>query len=103
MNGIVLSKEEVLALMADADAGLSLEIDLSNQIIKRGSGNSNTIPFTVDPFRKHCLLNGLDDIGLTLQKVEQINTFERTRSVQYPWLDYASQVPPVGTSKVLSN
>jgi 3-isopropylmalate/(R)-2-methylmalate dehydratase small subunit len=44
------------------------------------------IPFEVDPFRKHCLLNGLDDIGLTLQHAEQIRAFEQQYYQQSPWL-----------------
>lgn len=47
----------------------------------------------VDAFRKHCLINGLDDIGLTLQKVEYITAFEKSRSIKTPWLDGAGYVP----------
>jgi len=45
----------------------------------------------MDPFRKHCLLNGLDDIGLTMQKVEKIAQFEKQRALTQPWLDNAAQ------------
>jgi 3-isopropylmalate dehydratase small subunit len=48
--------------------------------------NQETIPFTVDEFRKECLLNGLDDISLTLQKAEQIGDFERQQQESLPWL-----------------
>lgn len=95
---IVLPNDQVLALMADADAGKSLDIDLFSQSIKRADGSS--IQFDVDAFRKHCLINGLDDIGLTLQKVDQIGKFEKVRSAVTPWLDYASQAAPVEGSKV---
>jgi 3-isopropylmalate dehydratase len=68
MLPIVLPKDTVRELMADCDAGLELEVDLPNQLIKRASGGAD-VPFDIDPFRKHCLVNGLDDIGLTLEKV----------------------------------
>jgi 3-isopropylmalate dehydratase len=73
--------------MADADAGGELEVDLEKQVVVRPDGAE--IAFDVDPFRKNCLLNGLDDIGLTLQKKDKIATFEESRSVSYPWLDGA--------------
>ena len=69
MNGLLpirLPFEDVRALMADAEAEKTLKVDLEAQVITRASGE--TISFDVDAFRKHCLVNGLDDIGLTLQK-----------------------------------
>ena len=54
------------ALMSDAEAGAELEIDLPAQVIRRPGGSE--ITFDVDPFRKNCLIHGLDDIGLTLQR-----------------------------------
>jgi 3-isopropylmalate/(R)-2-methylmalate dehydratase small subunit len=64
--------------------GYQLEIDLENQkVIKR---NGESFDFEVDTFRKHCLLNGLDDIGLTLQHRADIKTFEEKYQAQYPWL-----------------
>lgn len=48
----------------------------------------------VDPFRKHCLINGLDDIGLTMEKMDEIRAFEATRSEKYPWLDGATTRVP---------
>lgn len=54
-------------------------------------GSLVELSFEIDPFRKHCLLNGLDDIGLTMQKAEKISIFEESRSTSYPWLDNASQ------------
>ena len=60
--------------MADADAGHHLEVDLPSQRVIRHDGSS--FVFEVDAFRKHCLLNGLDDIGLTLQKMDAIRNFE---------------------------
>jgi len=67
-----------------AQEGLELTIDLENQKIIKADGDA--IPFEVDAFRKHCLLNGLDDIGLTLQDSDQIKAYEKKRSAQAPWL-----------------
>lgn len=67
-----------------AEEGYELTVDLAaQQIIKP---NGETIAFEVDQFRKHCLLNGLDDIGLTLQHAEEIKTFEANRKQTKPWL-----------------
>ena len=87
MLPIKLPEAQVRELMADADAGGELEVDLAEQVIKRPDGSE--IAFDVDPFRKNCLLNGLDDIGLTLQKADKIGAFEETRSKEFPWLDGA--------------
>jgi 3-isopropylmalate dehydratase len=89
MLPIVVSRENLDALMADADAGKTLDIDLETQSINRADGSKVT--FLIDAFRKHCLLNGLDDIGLTMQKSDKIASFEKTRSTLSPWLDNASQ------------
>jgi hypothetical protein len=69
-----LPTPQVMELMSDADAGHQLEVDLPSQTVIRQDGSS--FAFEVDAFRKHCLLNGLDDIGLTLQKMDQIRAFE---------------------------
>ena len=66
-----------------------MDVSLPDQVIRRENGES--IPFNIDPFRKHCLLNGLDDIGLTMQKVDKIEQFEKARAQTQPWLDNASQ------------
>jgi 3-isopropylmalate dehydratase len=87
MLPIVLDEPTVNALMADANAEQELEIDLPNQVIIRTNGEK--IPFEVDAFRKHCLINGLDDIGLTMQQDADISSFEATRSERYPWLNGA--------------
>lgn len=88
-NGLLLiklSKEQVDTLMEDAELGgnARLTVDLENQEIVRPNGER--IPFDVDPFRKHCLLEGLDDIGLTFQKRDQIDTFEESDKTQRPWI-----------------
>ncbi len=64
--------------------GYTLEVDLEQQQISTPDGQ--TFAFDVDAFRKHCLLNGLDDIGLTLQHVEEIKTYEQQRKTAQPWL-----------------
>ena len=82
---IVLPQADVDKLMEDAERGANatITIDLESQTIKGPDGG--TIRFDVDPFRKHCLLNGLDDIGLTLQKADKIKAFEDKISREQPW------------------
>jgi 3-isopropylmalate/(R)-2-methylmalate dehydratase small subunit len=83
---IVLYEKKVddLFALATLDQALSLGVDLQTQeLIKTGG---ERIAFEVDPFRKHCLLNGLDDIGLTLQHVDQIKVYEAQRKGSAPWL-----------------
>ncbi len=82
---IVLDETIVDGLFKDVTAqeGLELTIDLENQKIIKADGDAI---FEVDAFRKHCLLNGLDDIGLTLQDSDQIKAYEKKRSAQAPWL-----------------
>ncbi|MGH6794055.1 MAG: 3-isopropylmalate dehydratase small subunit, partial [Methylocella sp.] len=65
-------------------ANATLSIDLESQEIRGPDGG--VISFDVDPFRKHCLLNGLDDIGLTLQKATKIEAFEATAAAERGWL-----------------
>ena len=60
-------------------------IDLGAQTVAYPDG-SQVFAFEVDAFRKHCLLNGLDDIGLTLQHVEEVKAFEAKRRIEQPWL-----------------
>ena len=69
--------------------GYRLVVDLERQCITTPSGNE--IPFEIDTFRRHCLMNGLDDIGLTLQHREEIIAFERRRLADRPWLTYNLQ------------
>ena len=88
-NGILpikVSKDELDALMADArdKENPELTIDLERQQIKRPNGA--VISFDLDPFRKECLLGGLDDIGLTLKKVDAISAFEEKQRQSEPWL-----------------
>ncbi|AZO78605.1 MULTISPECIES: 3-isopropylmalate dehydratase small subunit [unclassified Bosea (in: a-proteobacteria)] len=73
---IVVSQEDLDKLFDDADRGsnATLTVDLQNQSIKGPDGG--TVTFEIDPFRKHCLLNGLDDIGLTMEKSTKIDAYE---------------------------
>ena len=73
-------------LHAEAAAGRELEIDLPAQVI-RDAGGTALCGFDVEPFRKHCLVGGLDDIGLTMQVEDKIAAFERKMSAETPWLD----------------
>ncbi|MBF9029478.1 3-isopropylmalate dehydratase small subunit [Rhodobacterales bacterium HKCCE3408] len=83
---IVLPQEDVDKLMDDAERGANavITVDLENQVITGPDGGS--ISFEVDSFRKHCLLNGLDDIGLTMEKAAAIDTFEASASQARPWV-----------------
>ncbi|RDL45974.1 3-isopropylmalate dehydratase small subunit [Marinomonas piezotolerans] len=83
---IVLKEEEVDQLFKEVEAneGYELTVDLANQKVKTPSGME--FEFEVDAFRKHCLLNGLDDIGLTLQESDSIKAYEEKRMKQAPWL-----------------
>jgi 3-isopropylmalate/(R)-2-methylmalate dehydratase small subunit len=88
-NGILpvkLPQEEVDKLMDDARKGANaiVTIDLEKQEITRPDGEK--ILFEIDAFRKHCLVNGLDDIGLTMQKSAAIDGFEAKRKTVQPWL-----------------
>ena len=88
-NGILpiaLPQEEVDLLMADAENGANarMTVDLESQTITRPDGSM--ISFEVDAFKRHCLLNGLDDIGLTMEKAAAIDAFETAASTQRPWV-----------------
>ena len=88
-NGVLpikLPQEDVDKLMDDANRGANaiISIDLEKQEIRGPDGGC--IKFDIDPFRKHCLLNGLDDIGLTQQKSAAIESFEHKAKVSQPWL-----------------
>lgn len=82
---IVLTEAEVDALFVAcyANEGFALTVDLQNQTITAGDVN---YAFSVDEFRKHCLLNGLDDIGLTLEDAQAIKDYEQLREKTSPWL-----------------
>ena len=87
---IVLPKEQVEALLDDARNGANarVTVDLQAQTITRPDGS--TLPFDVDQAKKHLLLNGLDDIGLTLQKAQSIDSHEDRLRQSQPWLFQAA-------------
>ena len=87
-NGILLiklGKEDVDKLMESAERGANstISVDLDAQEITGPDGN--TMRFDINPFKKHCLLNGLDDIGLTIEKEDKINAFEKKQKITQPW------------------
>ena len=88
-NGILpvrVSPEDLPKLMDDAQRGANatLTIDLENQEIRGPDGGM--VKFEIDPFRKHCLMEGLDDIGLTLVEAPAIDSFEKMAATARPWL-----------------
>ena len=87
-NGIlpvVLPQDQVDILTKDAGKGANsiIEVDLENQTITSSDGE--VFGFEVDPFKKHCLLNGLDDIGLTMEKEDKITAYESKAAQMFPW------------------
>lgn len=88
-NGILpitLPQEAVDVLMDDARKGANarMTVDLENQTVSTSDGQE--FHFEIDPFRKHCLLNGLDDIGLTMEKAESIDSYEAQMEQARPWV-----------------
>ena len=83
---IVLAEDIVSQLFADmyAQEGFELTVDLPSQKVMTNDGRS--FAFEVDDFRKHCLLNGLDDIGITLQDADKIKQYEDKKRMEQPWL-----------------
>ncbi len=85
-NGILpiaLPKEQVATLMETAAHGGAISVDLDKQQVSAGN---HQFSFDVQPFRKHCLMHGLDDIGLTLQKTDNIGAYEAKQKQLTPWL-----------------
>jgi 3-isopropylmalate/(R)-2-methylmalate dehydratase small subunit len=83
---IKVSPEDLEKLFDDAERGANatLTVDLEKQEIRGPDGG--VVRFDLDPFRKHCLLNGLDDIGLTMAKSERINRYEQQTKAERSWL-----------------
>ena len=83
---IVLPKAQVDVLMKDAEKGSNarIEVDLEAQTVT--TSNGEIFSFEVDAFKKHCLLNGLDDIGLTMEKAASIDAYESKLQVSHPWV-----------------
>lgn len=86
MLPIVLPEEEIQVLFEQvaANPGYELEVDLPAQTVTRPDGTK--LAFEVDAFRKHCLINGLDDIGLTLEDTDAIKAYEVKREAEEPWV-----------------
>jgi len=82
----ITNTSDLEAVAAESRAGREIEVDLPNQTINDASGRK-ICGFDVEEFRKHCLVNGLDDIGLTMQMEDKIRTFEAKMSRETPWLD----------------
>ena len=82
----ITNKADLDAIAAEAHAGKDIEVDLPNQTISDASGKK-ICSFEVEEFRKHCLVNGLDDIGLTMQMEDKISAFEQKMTARTPWLD----------------
>jgi 3-isopropylmalate/(R)-2-methylmalate dehydratase small subunit len=85
---IVLPESQVARLFDEVAAfpGYQLTVDLPRQVVVKPDGTE--LPFEVQPFRKHCLVNGLDDIGLTLRHADKIRAFEAERLARMPWLNH---------------
>ena len=83
---IVLPKKQVEVLMEDAENGANarMEVDLEAQMVTSSDGD--VFSFEIDVFKKHCLLNGLDDISLSLEKSSSIESYEATIAVERPWV-----------------
>ena len=93
MLPITLPRSQVETLISDATVpGTEITVDLVNQKVIRPNGEEFT--FEIDPFKKHCLVNGLDKIGLTMEKSDKIASFEAERSKNFPWLDGAAMKVP---------
>ena len=83
---IVLPEDQRDALMKDAEKGANARIEVDREAQTITSSDGETFSFELDAFKKHCLLNGLDDIGLTMEKAAAIDTFEATASQSRPWV-----------------
>ncbi|KAG1053631.1 hypothetical protein G6F43_004300 [Rhizopus delemar] len=84
MLPIVLAQHQLETIAAEARKGAEIEVDLIDQVVRFPGGEAR---FEVEAFRKHCLVNGLDDIGLTMQKADKIDQFESKRTQLWPWLN----------------
>lgn len=105
MLPLIMEDQEALEKIAqEARDGKEIEIDLPAQEIRDASGNK-LASFEVEEFRKHCLVNGLDDIGLTLQDVDKIRKFEERMAKETPWIGdsgYLKRGKKGGATKVVA-
>ena len=99
---VIPDQNTLLRIAEESKAGREIEVDLPNQRVNDAAGNK-LADFEVEEFRKHCLVNGLDDIGLTMQMEDKIRSFEDRRSIDTPWLDgsgYLKRGKRIGPVKV---
>jgi len=82
---VVIPEDKIALLLEDAKSGQEIAVDLPNQVVRRTNGDEYS--FEVDAFRKHCLVNGLDEISLTLEKEKDILKYEQKRTAVWPWFD----------------
>lgn len=99
MLPVVLDPASLETVAAEAKAGRELEIDLEHQVVKAADGRE-LAQFKVESFKKHCLINGLDDIGLTIQMEDKILAFEKRRTQITPWLDGSGYLKRTGPVKI---
>ncbi|KAH7375164.1 3-isopropylmalate dehydratase [Plectosphaerella cucumerina] len=97
----VPNKADMDAIAAEAHAGRDVEVDLPNQVVRTASGDV-ICKFDVGEFRKHCLVNGLDDIGLTLQMDDKITEYERRITQETPWVDGSGYLRRKGRSNQIA-
>jgi 3-isopropylmalate dehydratase len=99
MLPITLPEEALQRVADEARAGREIEVDLPAQVIRAADG-TELATFDAEPFKKHCLINGLDDIGLTTQMEGKIREFERRRTQNTPWLDGSGYLRRTGPVKI---
>jgi 3-isopropylmalate dehydratase len=100
MLPLILPRGQLDQLGEDARAGKEISVDLEKQIVGRPNGEK--ILFEIDPFRKYCLVNGLDDIGLTMEKEDKVIAFEKFRRAKFPWLDGVGNKRETGEKKAIN-
>jgi 3-isopropylmalate dehydratase len=86
MLPVAMARDALERIATEARAGREIEVDLPAQVVKSADGKELG-EFEMESFRKHCLVNGLDDIGLTTQLEAKIHEFERRMTQHTPWLD----------------
>ena len=82
---IIVSPEDLEKLMDDADRGANAIITVDLEKMEISGPDGGILKFDLDEFRRHCLLNGLDDIGLTMRKAASIDAFEQRNAKEHPW------------------
>lgn len=99
MLPITLDTASLQIVAEEAKAGREIEVDLESQVVKAADG-SELAKFDVESFKRHCLINGLDDIGLTTQMEDKIVAFEKRRTQNTPWLDGSGYLKRSGPVKI---